>query len=75
MNAHSFHPTVLREYDVRGTYGVTLTEQDARALGAAFGSRVKQEGGKHVAIGRDGRVRSPGISERFSDGVRSRKVH
>ena len=28
MQAHAFHPTVLREYDVRGTYGETLTEDE-----------------------------------------------
>ncbi|MDF1719431.1 MAG: phosphomannomutase/phosphoglucomutase [Minwuia sp.] len=71
MKTHSFHPTVLREYDVRGTYGNTLTEKDAWALGAAFGTRVKQAGGSHVAIGRDGRLSSPALSEALSDGLRS----
>ncbi len=71
MQAHAFHPTVLREYDVRGTYGETLTEDDARALGAAFGTRVMREGGRHVAIGRDGRISSPSLSAALSEGLRS----
>lgn len=71
MTAHTFHPTVLREYDVRGTYGETLTESDAWALGAAFGTRVKQAGGSHVAIGRDGRLSSPALAEALGNGVRS----
>ena len=29
---HRFHPTVLREYDVRGIVGETLFAADARAL-------------------------------------------
>ena len=28
---HIFHPTVLREYDIRGIIGETLGAQDARA--------------------------------------------
>lgn len=24
MNGHRFHPTILREYDIRGTVGETL---------------------------------------------------
>lgn len=71
MKAHAFHPTVLREYDVRGTYGETLTEDDARAIGAAFGTRVVREGGRHVAIGRDGRMSSPSLSAALSEGLRS----
>lgn len=71
MKAHAFHPTVLREYDVRGTYGETLTEDDARAIGAAFGTRVVREGGSHVAIGRDGRMSSPSLSAALSEGLRS----
>ena len=34
---HSFHPTTLREYDIRGTVGRTLSEVDAFAVGRAFG--------------------------------------
>ena len=32
---HSFHPTVLREYDIRGIIGETLGADDARAIGFA----------------------------------------
>ena len=31
--AHQFNPTILREYDIRGIVGDTLTEADAYALG------------------------------------------
>ena len=30
---HDFHPTSLREYDIRGVVGETLTEKDAYAIG------------------------------------------
>lgn len=68
---HSFHPTSLREYDVRGTYGTTLTEDDARALGRSFGTIVRRQGGSHVAVGRDGRLSSPVLSDALIDGLTS----
>ena len=57
--AHTFHPTILREYDVRGIVGDTLSEADAAALGAAFGTRVAAAGATGVAVGFDGRATSP----------------
>ena len=42
---HRFHPTILREYDIRGIVGETLTAADARALGRAFGTVVLRAGG------------------------------
>lgn len=30
---HQFHPTILREYDIRGIVGETLSVDDARAIG------------------------------------------
>ncbi|WP_416899464.1 MAG: phosphoglucomutase/phosphomannomutase PgmG [Minwuia sp.] len=66
---HSFHPTSLREYDVRGTYGITLSEDDARALGRSFGTLVCRGGGRHVAVGRDGRLSSPSLSAALIEGL------
>ena len=31
-SAHQFDPTILREYDIRGIVGQTLTDADARAI-------------------------------------------
>jgi phosphomannomutase len=45
--AHRFDATVLREYDVRGIVGETLTAADAFFLGRAFGSLAKRRGGRH----------------------------
>ena len=33
---HQFNPTILREYDIRGIVGDTLTEADAYALGRTY---------------------------------------
>ena len=42
---HSFHPTSLREYDIRGLVGDTLTGADARAIGRSFGTIIARAGG------------------------------
>ncbi len=74
-SAHIFHPTILREYDVRGVVGDTLGEADALALGAAFGTRVVAAGGTSVAVGFDGRSTSPGLSNALIAGLRSCGLH
>ena len=43
--SHRFHPTVLREYDIRGVIGETLGPDDARAIGRGFGTRLRRAGG------------------------------
>jgi len=71
---HVFHPTVLREYDVRGVIGKTLGVADAAALGRAFGTMVVQAGGKSVALGFDGRVSSPELAAAMTEGLLSTGV-
>lgn len=58
---HRFNPTSLREYDVRGIVGETLTVADAYALGRTFGTLARRGGGRAVAVGRDGRDSSPAM--------------
>ena len=56
---HQFHPTSLREYDIRGIVGKTLGPDDAHALGRSFGTLARRAGGTRIAVGRDGRESSP----------------
>ena len=56
--AHSFNPTILREYDIRGIVGDTLTEADAYALGRTYAAKARDEGARRIAVGRDGRTHS-----------------
>ncbi|MFL6829965.1 MAG: phosphoglucomutase/phosphomannomutase PgmG [Sphingomicrobium sp.] len=56
--AHTFNPTILREYDIRGIVGDTLTEDDAYALGRTYAAKAHGEGARTVAVGRDGRTHS-----------------
>jgi phosphomannomutase len=60
--AHNFDPTILREYDIRGVVGKTLHAEDARAIGRGFGTMVRRQGGKRVAVGYDGRLSSPELA-------------
>ena len=48
-SAHQFDPTILREYDIRGIVGQTLTDADARAIGRGFGSMLRARGGQRAA--------------------------
>ncbi len=57
--SHSFHPTTLREYDIRGIVGETLGEEDAFAIGRSFATLLKRGGGSAAAVGYDGRESSP----------------
>jgi phosphomannomutase len=68
---HTFHPTILREYDIRGIVGETLFAEDAFAIGKAFGTRVKRAGGGVVCVGWDGRLSSPDLAAAVVDGLTS----
>ena len=69
-DAHEFHPSVLREYDIRGIVGQTLFPGDARALGRVFGTTVRRAGGRRVVVGRDGRLSSPELHRALLGGLR-----
>jgi phosphomannomutase len=68
---HAFHPTVLREYDIRGIIGETLSPEDAFAIGRCFGSILAREGGTRAAVGYDGRLSSPELEPQLVAGLRA----
>ena len=65
----AFAPSILREYDIRGIVGETLSAGDANLLGRAFGSRVVRAGGRRICVGYDGRVSSPELEAALCDGL------
>ena len=67
--SHRFHPTSLREYDIRGIVGKTLHDADAYAIGRVFGSVVAEGGGRTVAVGYDGRLSSPVLEPELVRGL------
>jgi phosphomannomutase len=67
--SHSFDPTTLREYDIRGIVGRTLRAADAFAIGRTFGSIVARGSRTNVAVGYDGRLSSPELEGALVDGL------
>jgi phosphomannomutase len=67
--SHQFNRTILREYDVRGIVGSTLSPEDAYALGRSYAALAVSEGAVRIAVGRDGRTHSPELEEALVRGL------
>jgi len=67
--AHKFHPSILREYDIRGIFGKTLNLEDAKILGQIFGTKVKRSGGSVVCVGYDVRLSSWDLADALTSGL------
>jgi phosphomannomutase len=62
-------PSIFKAYDIRGVVPATLTEEVAEALGKAFGTAAQAEGETTVAVGRDGRLSGPALSQALIRGL------
>ncbi len=73
MPGHRFHPSILREYDIRGIVGETLFEADAEWAGRAFATVLTRQLGRApvIAVGRDGRLSSPSLESALIAGLMS----
>ncbi len=71
---HIFHPTLLREYDIRGIVGDTLSDRDAYAIGRSFATLIRRGGGRRIAVGFDGRLSSPMLAEALMAGINAAGV-
>ncbi|NKB47235.1 MAG: phosphomannomutase/phosphoglucomutase [Legionellales bacterium] len=60
---------IFRAYDIRGIVDQALTEDSVYAVGLAFGSQAQTVGQSHVAVGRDGRLSSPRLSQALIQGL------
>jgi phosphomannomutase len=67
--AHTLAPEILREYDIRGEVDRTLSKRDAYIVGKAFGTMIRHRGGSRVALGYDGRISSPELTEAVCTGL------
>jgi len=65
---------IFREYDIRGVIDKDLKPQIVHALGRAFGTTVKRNGGKKVSVGYDARLSSPTLNESLTNGIRAAGV-
>ncbi|CAG9255647.1 phosphomannomutase/phosphoglucomutase [Paraburkholderia unamae] len=61
--------SIFKAYDIRGVIDKTLDVDTARAIGRAFGSEVRAQGGEAVVIARDGRLSGPDLSRALADGL------
>jgi phosphomannomutase len=62
-------PSIFKAYDIRGVVPDTLNETFAEGLGQAFGTQALSEGQTRVAVGRDGRLSGPSLSDALIRGL------
>lgn len=60
---------IFREYDIRGLHETELTNETAEAVGRAFATTIRREGGTRVAIGRDVRPSSERLAAAAEKGM------
>ena len=61
--------SIFKAYDIRGIVPTTLTEEVALGLGRAFGTVARAQGETTVAVGRDGRLSGPAMSNALMLGL------
>ncbi|MBP5857830.1 phosphomannomutase/phosphoglucomutase [Marivibrio halodurans] len=71
VRGHRFDPTILREYDIRGVVGRSLTPSDALALGRTLGTIAAAGSGRVAVVGYDGRMSSTVLEEELCRGIAS----
>lgn len=62
---------IFRMYDIRGIAEKEITEAFAAHLGKVFGTLIKSQGGRKVAVGHDARLTSPRYASALIGGFRS----
>lgn len=65
---------IFRMYDIRGTFGKTLTVDIVRDIGRALASRVLQTENS-IVVGRDGRLSGSALNQALIDGILSTGCH
>src|SRR5215472_16331632 len=65
------NPHVFRAYDVRGLVGSDINPDVFRQVGRAYGTLIRRNGGRRIAVGRDNRLSSNDLKVGFIDGARA----
>ncbi len=60
---------LFREYDIRGIVDRDLTEDAVTLMGRAFGTLVREKGGRVITCGRDGRLHSKRLQAALMKGL------
>ena len=61
---------IFRAYDIRGVVETALTPDAVQLIGQAFATEALSQNQKTVVIARDGRLSSPELAKRLSQGLR-----
>lgn len=70
----SISPTIFREYDIRGLVDQDLNEEAVYLIGRALGTRVREAGGRRVAVGYDARLSGPRFARQAIAGLNASGV-
>ncbi len=62
---------IFRAYDIRGVVENALTPDAVQQIGQAFATEALSQNQKAVVIARDGRLSSPELARRLSEGLRA----
>jgi len=62
-------PQVFRQYDIRGIVDEELNEESYYLIGKGFGSYLRQQGLKTIALGGDARLTTPKMMQAFVKGA------
>ena len=65
------NPQIFREYDIRGVVARDFDAADVERIGLAFGTYVRQRGGKRLAVGRDHRLSSESLCAALTKGLQA----
>ena len=65
----TFHHEIFRAYDIRGIVGESLTADMVRDIGRSLGAEMLAQGVNVAAVGWDGRVSSPDLSDALCAGL------
>src|SRR5438552_16880002 len=65
------NPHIFRAYDVRGRVGSDINPEVVRLVGRAYGTLIRNSGGRTMAVGKDNRESSAGLKAGFVEGARA----
>jgi phosphomannomutase / phosphoglucomutase len=65
------NPHIFRAYDVRGRVGSDITPPVFEQVGRAYGTLIRRNRGRTIAVGQDNRTSSADLKAAFTAGVRA----
>src|SRR5436853_1004108 len=68
------NPHIFRAYDVRGRVGSDINPEVFRLVGRAYGTLIRDNGGRTIAAGQDNRESSAALKASFVQGARAAGV-